>query len=148
MQIILYNTNADNREVHKKLTDELTLTGQLVETTDILTPSIAINYNGRLSFNYAYIPAFNRYYYITGITVDEGQNLTLSLSVDVLMSFWDSFKNSQCIAERSTSKYNDYLADNKVAFSSKVRTEYRRMAYNFAPTESGAHYVLTLGGNI
>lgn len=148
MQIILYNTNSDNREVHKRLDNERILNGQLLEDTDVMTPQVKITYIDNVNYNYAYIPMFGRYYYIVGITVDEGQNLTLSLSVDVLMSFWDEFKASQCVAERSSSKYNEFIADNKVAFSPKIRTEYRKLPFNFSPTENGNHYVLTLGGNI
>lgn len=148
MEIRLYNTNSDNRTVHKRLSNERILNGQLLEDTDVITPTIKITYIDTVNYNYAYIPAFGRYYYITGITVDEGQNITISLSCDVLMSFWDDFKNSQCIAERSTSKYNEYITDKMVAFSPKIRTDYRKLPFNFSPTESGNHYVLTLGGNI
>ena len=51
---------------------------------------------------YAYIPDFNRYYFIEDITVVNNQRFSYSLSVDVLGSYAASIKANSYIAARSS----------------------------------------------
>lgn len=145
----LYNNASDNRVVHKAITQIGTdRTCQITENCDVTNPRIILNMNaGDISANYMYIQDFNRYYYITGITILNGNQTEITGHCDVLMSFWNSFKNSQCTAGRSSSNYDDYIDDPMVTIKETYRTESRRLSGEFTPTAAGSnHYVLTIGG--
>ena len=113
----LYNNASDNRVVHKAITQIGTdRTCQITENCDVTNPRIILNMNsGDISANYMYIPDFNRYYYITGINILNGNQTEITGHCDVLMSFWTYIKNCQCTAGRSTSNFDDYLDDPMVS---------------------------------
>lgn len=69
MDIIFYKTVSESIQLEKELTDETTLTGTLHESNKIISPQFSVTTDVR-EFNYCYIPQFNRYYFITGITVN------------------------------------------------------------------------------
>lgn len=64
--------------------------------------------------NYAYIPAFKRYYYITNIVSESNSLWRLYMEVDVLMSFKDKIFNTKAFIGRNEYKYNVFLPDNKL----------------------------------
>lgn len=64
-------------------------------------PIIVINYDQDLKVaNYAYIPEFNRYYFIQDRTLSPGSKIELQLKVDVLMTYWADIRNLEIILER------------------------------------------------
>lgn len=149
IEIILYNNTSDNDEVHKHITQISSANCDIFGECSIESPQLLLSMNDNIiNANYLYIPKFNRYYYITNKTIYDGSKVIINARVDVLMSFWNDMKNSDVIATRSSSKYDVYIPDNMIQFSSKLRFEYRKLPFNFSPTESGKHYVLTLGGTI
>lgn len=145
----LYNNASDNRVVHKAITQiGNDRTCQITENCDVTNPRIILNMNsGDISANYMYIADFNRYYYITGINILNGNQTEITGHCDVLMSFWTYIKNCQCTAGRSSSNFDDYLDDPMVSIKDTYRTETRRLSGEFTPTAAGSnHYVLTIGG--
>lgn len=79
----------------------------------ILTPVVEISgmSNGSIPlYNYAYIPAFKRYYFIDDISYGMGTWL-LSMHVDVLASFALDIKASTQYVIRSASEYDETIAD-------------------------------------
>lgn len=145
----LYNNASDNRVVHKAITQIGTdRTCQITENCDVTNPRIILDMNsGDISANYMYIADFNRYYYITGINILNGNQTEITGHCDVLMSFWTYIKNCQCTAGRSSSNFDDYLDDPMVSIKDTYRTETRRLSGEFTPTADGSnHYVLTIGG--
>lgn len=145
----LYNNASDNRVVHKAITQIGTdRTCQITENCDVTNPRIILDMNsGDISANYMYIADFNRYYYITGINILNGNQTEITGHCDVLMSFWTYIKNCQCTAGRSSSNFDDYLDDPMVSIKDTYRTETRRLSGEFTPTAAGSnHYVLTIGG--
>ena len=149
MNVTLYNNKSSNNTVNKILTSiGSTLTIDANRPIDVMNPEIVIAYNvSFIGANYMYIPDFGRYYYINNIEIENGNIMIISGHVDVLKSFWNSFKGSRCIAERSSSNYNDYLPDDMVQILGSYRTEVRRLSGEFTPTATGTnHYVITIGG--
>lgn len=110
MNIIFYKTVSPENVIDKAVTDATSKTGNLLENTDIIRPSIEFNFNP-VSFNYALITAFNRFYYIRSITNTGASTWRVDFEVDPLMSFKDQIKASPCIAAKSSSVYNLYLND-------------------------------------
>lgn len=119
MDIILYNTTDDSRKLNKSLTAIKTITVRLKDDTDIMHPVIDLDAaNLPPTANYCYIAAFNRYYYINQQGIKIGRDLTLTLSVDVLMSFKTQILASTVVAARSSKYCNRYLSD-KIPISAK-----------------------------
>lgn len=69
------------------LTQVAQLTGNLREPSDLINPSITIEYTGLPGANYAYISGFGRYYFITNITSIATNLWRLDMHEDVLMTF-------------------------------------------------------------
>ena len=69
------------------LTQVAQLTGNLREPSDLINPSITIEYSGLPGTNYAYISGFGRYYFITNITSIATNLWRLDMHEDVLMTF-------------------------------------------------------------
>lgn len=110
MNIIFYETVSPENVIDKALTDATTKTGNLLEDTDIIRPSIEFNFNP-VGFNYAYIADFERFYYVRSIVNTGASTWRVDLEVDPLMSFKEQIKSSPCIAAKSSSVYNLYLND-------------------------------------
>lgn len=81
-------------------------------------------YNYVLSANYAYIPEFNRYYFINDITAIRTNIWRVNMHVDVLMSYSKEIKNTHAIVTRNEYKYNNFLLDDKISFSNKKEVTY------------------------
>ena len=112
MDIILYNTADDNRKLNKTLTEIKTIPVRLKDDADIMHPVIELDSaNLPPTANYCYIAAFNRYYFINQQGIKIGRDLTLTLAVDVLMSFKTQILASTVVAERSSKYCNRYLSD-------------------------------------
>lgn len=105
MEIAFYYNNSDSKVVNKSLSNNLGYSNaNLKAPCDILAPVIIVKYNNAIfSRNYAYIPAFKRYYYVIGKQVLKGTRLELQLQVDVLMSWKDDILNSSQLVVRSES---------------------------------------------
>lgn len=97
------------------------------------------------SINYCYIAEFSRYYFVTPAIIN-GKQMRLSCESDPLTSFWNSFKNSSCIAKRSSSNFNPYIEDPYVVKLPTCKIVTRKTGASFTPSGSGGCYVLTLGG--
>lgn len=86
MNITLYVNNSEKNKIGKNLTNDFSLSGTLRDATNIINPVILIELNEIGNYNYCYIPNFNRYYFITDITVIRTGLFAISLMVDVLES--------------------------------------------------------------
>ena len=128
MDIILYNTTDDSRKLNKTLTAIKTITVRLKDDTDIMNPVIELDgANLPPTANYCYIAAFNRYYFINQQGIKIGRDLTLTLAVDVLMSFKEKILSSRVIAAKSTNRCNKNLPDN-IPLLAKRNVIYKRLS--------------------
>lgn len=102
----------------------ITLTGHLKEPCTVTEP--IINFQGLTGspagYTYAYIPTFNRYYWIT----DWRWNNALwegHLSVDVLASFRTEIGNTLAYVNRAASDYDGYIIDKMYPAASDWTTQ-------------------------
>lgn len=119
LDITLYQNSAEPIVVDK--TNQLVfvdrLRGKFRSATDLLNPTIEINRaNGfRVgNFNYVYIAKFNRYYYVSNITSVRSNLWSISLNVDVLMSYKNKIIEQIALIARNEFDYNDFLVDDNV----------------------------------
>lgn len=144
MTITLYKNESEKNKINKILTTVVTLTGTLRDSSSIINPEIVIEYDNPTGFNYCYIDAFNRYYFVTNITVINNKLLKLSLKVDVLESFKTSILAQNIIIDKSTSNVDEYLPDDNLVVNVKTKTD----IVNFPSglLESGEFILITAGG--
>lgn len=116
MILKLYNTNSSNNTINKVLTDELTFDIKFKDVANIQNPVIKLNSKTMVTSNYAYLPDFNRYYFIEQITVESGSLFTLYLKCDLLETYKDDILNSVGLIDRCEvgSEYLDVGYENEI----------------------------------
>ena len=146
MQIDLYrNTTPLNYVNQRALTSVGSLTGHLKDACNVSDPDIEVIYNqAYVTANYAYIPAFGRYYFFRKAPTIIEHHMILHLHVDSLYTYRNSINNSQCIAERSSSRFDPMIPDSAV----KEESGYQYYSLSFGETFEGAgnNYIITVAG--
>ena len=141
MTVNFYNFKTRKNELNKVLPSPVVKNCTVKDGITLEDPVIYMAYDSSLlSMNYAYIPDFGRYYFVTGREVD-GKTLYISLHVDVLMSFKNDILASTGTATRSNF-YNKNIPDKMVASLPGENVQYRTLSSAF----TGETYVLILGG--
>lgn len=141
MNIIFYKTSSPENQITKSLQNALTLTGNLREGASIVTPVITLTSDIK-GYNYCYIAAFNRYYYVRDINQVRKNVYSVNLECDVLMSFKTEILNNTAIVERSQTNRSQYQHDNEIITKAMQRVRLKKFNYTF-PTQS---LILTVGG--
>lgn len=122
MEVHFFVNESERNTIGKVLKNELTVSGTLKKECSILRPSILFSGINPAIYNYAYIPEFNRYYYI-GNPVSVRENLwEIPFSVDVLESWKSQIKQQDAIIKRQESIWDLYLNDEKFKAESTNKT--------------------------
>ena len=91
----------------------------------ITAPVIELT-SAAMDYNYCYIPAFGRYYFVQNATILTDDIIQYSLSVDVLATWKSEILASSLYVTRSASSYNLFLPDetwtHTTDFTENVRT--------------------------
>lgn len=153
MNITLYKNDSDNRVVQKSLSGALTIENVfLKETVNLINPTFVLEGTSDVlkNYNYLYAPDFDRYYYITGITIISANQYQVDCEIDVLMSFADDIKNAVVNVSRAGGYVNPLIRDTKIKNSTQGITVIRKLTgHEFLPliTSLNNSIVLeTLGG--
>lgn len=113
MTISLYVNTSEKEKLDKSLSNKTELNGYLKQGSSVVIPIITIQITNPSLYNYAYIPQFHRYYFITD-TVNVRNNIwELHMHVDSLSSFKSEIRANKAIIERIEKKYtNTYINQN------------------------------------
>lgn len=112
MQIKFYKNSSEKNKIGKSLSSELTLNGNLRDECSITSPSILVEANSLVDYNYCYIPEFKRYYFISDITSVRNNLWRVSLKCDVLESFKKDILNLRCIVDKQQNQsYSNNIDD-------------------------------------
>lgn len=131
MNITLYTNSDDPLVANKTLTGGASITGTFRATADVLRPTFTVSASSVLStHNYAYIPDFGRYYYITAKRFITSDLLELSLYVDVRRTFQLELKLNSGVVSRNKDNYDMYLPDGMIPVGAHKTTN----VYKFADT--------------
>ena len=146
MIVKLLTTKDESNKVDKIYTEYIVIDGKLKDGCSILSPKFILVLEKFPTSNYAYIEAFNRYYFIDDITVlkDEDHIYEISMSVDVLMSFKDSIRELVCVIKRQENKYNLYLNDNDISSYTYPQVQTKTFPKGFS---DDCYFILALNGN-
>lgn len=146
MELTFYQNNSDKIQVVKNLTTIKTVSAQFYEQSSVLTPVVIMNYDSTLcTVNYFYLPYYGRYYFITDITVMDGNRMRITGKIDVLMSYATQIKSLQCIVDKQQPAFeNKYINDGSYVVTDK---EFNTVI-NFPSglLDNGEFILITAGG--
>lgn len=120
----------------------------LINPCGVLNPSIRLNTSDDVyTYNYAYIPEFNRYYWVNEWTWDGGF-WTVSLSSDPLASWSDDIKNSEQYVTRAAAQRNGDVVDAFYPTTAAITKVVTPVGFRFnTPLSAGIYVVGIVGYN-
>ena len=133
MNISLMRNTSEVNKIYKNVTTILSADGDLRSETDVISPvavfsSIDDTFAG---INYAYIPTFNRYYFVEDITVLAPGLVQISMGVDVLMSNADDIMKQYAVIERQQYDFNMELRDPHIPTRNATAIQYTKFPNSF-----------------
>lgn len=147
-KLYLYKNSAESNQVDKTdfLEEVNVISGVLRQGTTIIRPTIDVELSELPSFNYVWIPYFNRYYFVDDIQSINNKYWGISLRTDVLMSNKDIIRSQTCMIARQEFDYNDLLVDDKrvVQKDVEITTEDITIGTPFAKDRLLNNYVVEL----
>ena len=148
MEITLYTNESEKNKLEKTITNSILLEGNLRDESSIINPIILISSNKEdipYMYNYAYIPAFGRYYFITDIESVRTGIWRVSMHVDVLMSYKEQIKNLNVIINNSEETgANNYLSGNQ--WITNVKNTTSIVNFPNGLNDEGEFILITAGG--
>lgn len=145
MNLKLYTNVSEKNCIGKKLINETDFQGVLREQSSIINPIIKVQSTKLPNFNYAYVPDFNRYYFIVGIRNISTNIWDLSLGVDVLESFKSSLANQLVIlSDTQITGATNYISGDQWVTNVKTNTEI--IPFPAGLLEGGEYILITAGG--
>lgn len=145
MDITLYINHSEVNRIGKNLTNAFMLSGTLREQTNVIEPDILITMGNPTEFNYAYIPAFKRYYFIKDITSVRNDLWRLHLVVDTLETYKTEILNCSCILDSTNETgLDNYLTSGNWVAKVKDKTEIKNFPNGLLDT--GEFILITAGG--
>lgn len=145
-EIVLYKNYSEHNKLDKLISDAYAVEGVLRDNCSIINPIFEINAVDITGYNYCYIEAFGRYYFISDIISKTTGLWEIHCNVDVLMSFIEDINNSFVLLENTTlTEAENYLSDNNV-WTSKVKTFTDIIPFGSGLSDSGEYILITAGG--
>lgn len=149
--INLYQNSAEVNRVDKGqfLVGVGTLSGALREECSMLTPSIVYQSENVPTFNYVYIPIFNRYYFVTSLSSVSKNVWRMELNCDVLMTYKEQIFLLQGVIGRQEVDFNPLLVDNELPTQNNPIIEVIDIpsdAFDTQTSDAGHNYVITVIG--
>lgn len=145
MEITLCVNNSEKNKLNKALSGMSTFSGTLREETSVISPVILMSIANPTEYNYAYIPEFKRYYFISDMVSVRAGLWRISMQVDVLMSFKDSIDGVSVILSDSESIGSENYLSGDV-WKSKVKELTDIINFPAGLLENGNFILITAGG--
>ena len=111
MKILLYNISKDINSTALPSGEAVELTGNLRLPSSVENPVIEIEADALPDYNYAYIPAFSRYYWINNRGCSTNKLFVLSMSVDPLATFATEIGASTQYVLRAADDFDGTITD-------------------------------------
>ena len=130
MEVQLSYNQSDERQIFKELTPGVTLEGVLRDGSSIISPVITFQSAAVMRYNFAYIPEWQRYYFIRNVEVVRNGLYKVEFETDVLMSFKNDIANFQVVIDKQTEDHNgdEYIDDGSLVVDNLM---FNRV-YNFS----------------
>lgn len=144
--IVFIKNKSERNVIGKKWTTTYIIEGKLVYDQSIETPKFLISGDVK-EYNYAYIPLFNRFYFIDDIVCSRQNLEEVHFTVDALQSFQNEIKASEGVAGRSSDRNNFYINDDALMVQQnlKVQTvQFKKNGVKFKFNKADSCYVVVL----
>lgn len=142
MIINLYNNESPANKINKSITLITALNGELRGETNVVNPIVRVYATAFPAFNYARIPAFDRYYFLRDVRHVRTDIWELSLESDPLMSF--DLSDVAGVLVEGKSGGSDYLEHRH--FVRNVKTKTNILNFSNGLLENGEYILITAGG--
>ena len=115
MTVVLQTNNSENNKLKKSVSNIVTKTGSLRESTSIVNPKILVqgDLTSLRNCNYMTISDFGRSYFVTDIVAVGKGVVELTGHSDVLSSFSSQILSNRAVVLRQENSFNRYLNDSK-----------------------------------
>lgn len=145
MDVKFCRNKSEKNVIEKNLTEFATFECNLKGDTSITDPTIIIEAENPVTYNYCFIPQFNRYYFITDIISLRTNIWEIYMHVDVLMSFKDQIKTSRAIMDSTENEDNTNYLDNGI-YKALAKDKTDIIKFGSGLLESGEYILITAGG--
>ena len=145
MDVVFYYNMSDARKINKNLVEGETFSGQPRGELGVMNPVITFDKEEVLRYNYAYIPALERYYSIENRVATREGLWDVSFSVDVLMSFRNDIINLNVVVDKQSMPENgdEYIDDGSLVSENVMF----KTVYDFPNgfNDNGEYILITAG---
>jgi hypothetical protein len=151
MDIQLFKNNTPPPHMGRSLTPvaAFAIPDNVIEKMDLLNPVLTFknsDFPNIATANYCHLGApFNRFYFMGTATAGEDGLTRIPCHVDVLFTYRQNILNADCIAERSSSSYSEYLQDEYIQIEKGYTYNISKFNYAFDPDTGD--YVLLVSGS-
>lgn len=142
MLMKLYTTKTPNNTIGKVLENETEYNIKFKAQADRTKPVVVLMSETIIDFNYAYIPDFNRYYFIENIEVTPNKIYNISLRCDVLESFKNDILESSGFVNQQTTPNKYYNSD----YQTEIKKEVDVIKSNVTLETTKSTILVTIGG--
>lgn len=148
MTIDILQTSSSNNVINKSVVSVKNgVTCNVKEPISIINPVVLLSFDVEtLKANYAYIPDYKRYYYISDIIPLTGGRIELHLSVDVLYSFKTDILNSTAIIDKQQNVRNSNVYLNDGSYVTQEKEFHSVINYPNGFLDDGEYILITCGG--
>lgn len=149
MNIEFYQFTKRTNSTAQPASGATTLSCQLKDETSMIAPTLvikAVPANWSPIWNYARIPAFNRYYFINDWRWNNGV-WEADCVVDVLSSFKTQIGNLSEYVLRSSFTYNGQVVDMQYTTTAETRVAVELLTNRFQSVLAGGYYILGVISN-
>lgn len=138
ISVSLGTTADDKRKIAKDFAATITTTASVYGDISILTPRLLVEYNsGIFSCNYCYIQEYNRYYFISNVSLSSGDRMIVSCVIDPLMSFSSSILSLNVTVTRQEYAEDNFLPDTFMTPTSRKDVEVYEIKNNVFNVRGG-----------
>lgn len=142
MLMKLYTTKTPNNTIGKVLENETEYNIKFKSQADRTKPVVVLMSETMIDFNYAYIPDFNRYYFVESIEVTPNKIYNISLRCDVLESFKNDILASSGFVNQQTTPNKYYNSD----YQTEIKKEVDVIKSNVTLDTTKSTILATIGG--
>ena len=145
MEITLCVNTSEKSKIGKNLTSMNVFSGTLREETSVISPVVLMELENPSGYNYAYIPEFGRYYFISDMVSVRNGLWRISMKVDVLESFKNYILDLGVILSDSENMGAENYLSGEV-WKAKVKEKTDIINFPSGLSEAGHFILITAGG--
>lgn len=126
--ILIQRNKSEKNKIGKNIETIASVSGVLREGSSIINPVISLQIDPVIirDSNYITIEEFKRSYFISNITYERRDIVSLTLTVDPLESFKDEIKANTAKIKRQENNFNLYLQDDELMTYQNTQRQFKK----------------------